>query len=119
MVVKLKSPARIVRTDKQTKAQKVAVQILDEISPAAVQSVPVAADAVVVKPVAIAPVEDEEEDASIANPSEAGPKEEQKTESVKTEPAKVKEPKQEEPKTEEIDGIKVMRFKRKRKAKDA
>ena len=116
-VVKLNSPARIVRTDKQTEAQKVAVQILEEISPAAVQSAPVAADAVVVKPMAIAPVEDEKEDASLAKPSEAGPKEEPKTEPAKTEPAK--ETKQEEPKTEEIDGIKVMRFKRKRKAKDA
>lgn len=111
-MVKLNSPARIVRTDKQTEAQKVAVQILEEISPAAVQSAPVAADAVVVKP-----VEDEKEDASLAKPSEAGPKEEPKTEPAKTEPAK--ETKQEEPKTEEIDGIKVMRFKRKRKAKDA
>lgn len=118
-VVKLNSTARIVRTDKQTEAQKVAVQILEEISPAAVQSAQVAADAVVVKPVAIAHVEDEKEDASIAKPSEAGPKEEPKTEPAKTESAKVQEPKQEEPKTEEIDGIKVMRFKRKRKAKDA
>lgn len=116
-MVKLNSPARIVRTDKQTEAQKVAVQILEEISPVAVQSAQVEADAVVVKPVAIAPVEDEEEDASIANPSEAGPKEEPKTKPAETEPAKAT--KQEEPKTEEIDGIKVMRFKRKRKAKDA
>lgn len=115
-MVRLNSPARIVRTDKHTEEPTAGEQTLDETSTVAVQSAPITADAVVDEPVAIAPVEDEKEDASLAESSEAGPEEGTKAEAVKSESAAVSEPKQD---TEEIDGIKVMRFRRKKKAKGA